>query len=232
MNSLFTDSAPVGVVSSFTELVETEFEGVVNALCWHRNLDGDFEELVAQLILEEDITVLQPEDLLALKLTEQGQKARAIILQDMQLLTAHGASPTLNLLKKYERDEAFDFIATDVYSYHVDSSPIATDTFLCTYRGAASDLIATADAVRKSDIPEVRSQLLELHDGPLDTFDAFLKEHYFDLHYEAKPEAVPVQLGIGNLWRLAVQHPNQKVPACVHRAPVEQEGEYRLLLIC
>ena len=48
----------------------------------------------------------------------------------MQLLTDFGASPSLNLLKCYERDDEFDFITTDVYSYHVDRSPIAADNFL------------------------------------------------------------------------------------------------------
>jgi len=45
-----------------------------------------------------------------------------------------------------------------VYSYHVDRSPIATDTFLCTYHGAASDLIANEQALQKILIPEIREQ--------------------------------------------------------------------------
>ena len=44
--------------------------------------------------------------------------------------------------------------------------------------------------------------------------------------------SVPVRLGLGHLWRLAVDHPQQKVLPCIHRAPLEKEGEYRLLLIC
>jgi hypothetical protein len=39
----------------------------------------------------------------------------------MQLLTDFGASPVLNLLKNYQRDEDLDFISTDVYSYHIRS---------------------------------------------------------------------------------------------------------------
>jgi hypothetical protein len=31
---------------------------------------------------------------------------------------------------------------------------------------------------------------------------------------------------------LAVDHPTQQVLPCVHRAPIEIDGEYRLLLIC
>ena len=63
-----------------------------------------------QLQLKEDITEVSPEDLLALQLSEMGNKARAIILEDLRVLTDFGASPSLNLLKCYERDDAFDFI--------------------------------------------------------------------------------------------------------------------------
>jgi len=59
-----------------------------------------------------------------------------------------------------------------------------------------------------------------------------LEENYFDLHYQAKPHVVPTNLGLGHLWRLAVDHPKQLALPCIHRAPIENEGEYRLLLIC
>ena len=85
---------------------------------------GDFKEIVAKLELKENITEISTEDLLALELSEQGDLARDIILKDMQLLTDMGASPVLNLLKHYERDEELDFISTDVYSFHVDRSPL------------------------------------------------------------------------------------------------------------
>lgn len=220
------------MVSSFEELVQTNFVGEMNALCWHRNLEGDFKEIVAQLQLKENITVVHPKDLLALQLSEKGNIARSIILNDFQLLANYGASPTLNLLKCYERDDEFDFIATDVYSYHVDRSPIATDTFLCTYYGATSDIISNAEVRQKILIPEIREKLNQLYDGPEEEFDNFLSENYFDLHYEAQPNALPIPLGLGHLCRLAVDHPEQQVLPCVHRAPMENEGEYRLLLIC
>jgi len=232
MNNIFSDSSQIGVVSTFSDLVQTNFKGEMNALCWYRNLGGDFKEIVSQLSLEENITEVYPEDLIALKLSEKGNIARGIILNDLQLLTDFGASPSLNLLKCYERDDEFDFISTDVYSFHVDRSPIATDTFLCTYHGAASDIIANAQAEQKILIPEIRTKLKELHDGPEEEFADFLKENYFDLHYQAHQNAAPVNLGLGHLWRLAVDHPKQEVLPCIHRAPVENEGEYRLLLIC
>jgi hypothetical protein len=232
MSNTFSKSSQIGMVSSFEELVNTDFKGDRNALCWYRNLEGDFKEIVAQLQLKEDITVVHPKDLLALQLSENGNTARAIILNDFRLLTDFGASPTLNLLKCYERDDEFDFISTDVYSYHVDRSPIATDTFLCTYHGAASDIISNAEAHQKILIPEIREKLNHLYDGPADEFENFLSENFFDLHYEAQPNARPIALGVGHLCRLAVDHPEQQVLPCIHRAPVENEGEYRLLLIC
>jgi len=232
MNPTFSNNKQIGIVSTFSELIQTDFVGERNALCWYRNLEGDFKEIVNKLQLKENITVVEPKDLLALQLSEQGIIAREIILNDLQLLTDFGAAPVLNLLKCYERDDEFNFISTDVYSYHVDRSPIATDTFLCTYQGAASEIIANEQAVQKIIIPEIREKLKALHNGPSEEFENFLKENYFDLHYQAQPNTTPTNLGVGHLWRLAVDHPKQQVPPCIHRAPVEKEGEYRLLLIC
>lgn len=232
MNPTFSNSKQIGIVTSFSELIQTDFEGTRNALCCYRNLEGDFKELVSKLQLKENITEVTPEDLLALQLSPQGNCAREIILKDLNELTDFGADPVLNLIKYYERDTDFDFITTDVYSFHVDHSPIATDTFLCTYHGAASDLIANDEAQQKILVPEIRAKLKELHDGSEAEFEDFLKENYFDLHYQAQPNATPINLGVGHLWRLAVDHPTQKVPPCIHRAPIEKDGEYRLLLIC
>ncbi|SHL34632.1 DUF1826 domain-containing protein [Flavobacterium chilense] len=232
MINTFSDSSQIEVVSTFSELVQTNFKGEMNALCWYRNLDGDFNEIVTKLSLKENITEVFPEDLIALQLSEKGNTARQIILNDLQLLADFGASPSLNLLKCYERDDEFDFISTDVYSFHVDRSPIATDTFLCTYHGAASDIVSNSQAEQKILIPEIRAKLKELHDGAEKEFEDFLKENYFDLHYQLHPDAEPINLGLGHLWRLAVDHPKQEVKPCIHRAPIENEGEYRLLLIC
>ncbi|WP_312395464.1 DUF1826 domain-containing protein [Chryseobacterium sp.] len=229
-NEIFNNQ--VKVVYSFAELINTAFEGTQNAICWERNLEGDFKEIVSNLKLKDNITEVFAEDLLALELSEKGSKARKIILDDLQSLTDFGASPSLNLLKNYDRDDEFDFISTDVYSYHVDRSPIGTDTFLCTYYGASSDILPNDQAILKILIPEIREKLKELHDGSEEDFESFLKENYFDLHFEPKPDSQPINLGLKNLWRLAVDHPQQKVLPCIHRAPIENDGEYRLLLIC
>ncbi|KLT70506.1 hypothetical protein [Flavobacterium sp. ABG] len=232
MSKTLFNNNQIGLVSTFSELVQTDFKGEMNALCWHRSSDGDFNDVVAQLSIKGNITEVYAEDLIALQLSEKGSIAREIILNDLQLLTDFGASPSLNLLKCYERDDEFDFISTDVYSFHVDRSPIATDTFLCTYHGAASDIISNSEAEQKVLIPEVRTKLKELHDGPPEEFEDFLKENYFDLHYQALADVKPINLGLVHLWRLAVDHPEQQVLPCIHRAPIEKEGEYRLLLIC
>lgn len=232
MNNIFSASSQIGVVSTFSELVHTDFMGEMNAICWYRNIEGDFNEIVTKLCLRENITEVYPGDLQALRLSEKGNIARKIILNDLQLLTEYGASPSLNLLRCYERDNEFDFISTDVYSFHVDRSPIATDTFLCTYHGAASDILSNSQAEKKVLIPEIRANLKQLHNGPEEEFENFLTENYFDLHYQAHDDAQPVNLGLMHIWRLAVDHPKQKVLPCIHRAPKENEGEYRLLLIC
>lgn len=232
MKHHFSNSSQINTVSNFSELINLHFHGEINAVCWHRNLTGDFKEIVTKLHLIENITEVSTEDLLALQLTEQGNLARDIILNDMQLLADCGASPSLNLLKNYERDDELDFFSTDVYSFHVDRSPIETDTFLCTYHGAASDLVSNDQVEQKILIPEIREKLKQLHNGPEAEFERFLEEYFFDLHYQLKPNAQPVNLGLGHLWRLAVDHPTQKVLPCVHRAPIETDGEYRLLLIC
>lgn len=217
-------------VSNFEDLVGTPFQGENNAICWKRELVGDFSEIVDKLEASENVLVITPEMLNKLDLTEQGLLAREILLSDLNTLKAHGASPVLNLIKCYDRDESF--FPTDVYSFHVDRSPIPTATFLCTYHGTSSEIIPNSEATQKVLIPEIRAELKALHDGPDASFEAFLTEYFFDLHYQPKPNAQAFGLGIGNLWKLAVDHPESPVLPCLHRAPEEKDGQSRLLLIC
>ena len=72
MDNRFSDNNQVGVVSTFAELMDTDFQGNMNALCWNRNLEGDFEEIVSKLQLKENITEVSGDDLLALQLSEKG----------------------------------------------------------------------------------------------------------------------------------------------------------------
>ncbi len=218
-------------VDNFKDFISTPFQGATNAICLDRQLVGDFEEIVSKIKLSENLIELDEKMLLKLELSKQGQLAREIILSDLKALRAHGSSPSLNIIKCYERDEDFPFFPTDVYSFHVDRSPIPTDTILCTYFGASSDITTNEGAVQKILIPEIREELKQLYDGPDEGFEAFLSEYFFDLHYQAKANATITNLGIGNIWRLAVDHPESKVLPCIHRAPKEKKGEYRLLLI-
>lgn len=219
-------------VTNFQDLVSTPFHGAMNAICWTRKLAGDFAEIVNKVALNENIAVLDQEELRALQLSEQGQLAREILLHDLKLLKAHGASPILNVIRCYERDDACPFFPTDVYSFHVDRSPVPTDTFLCTYHGESSEILPYAQAQQKVLVPEIRDELKKLYRGAAEGFESFLSEHFFDLHYLATPAARPISLGLGHLWRLAVDHPESQVPPCVHRAPKEKIGQHRLLMIC
>ena len=229
MNTFPTDKH-IATVSSFDELVSTPFRGEINAICWERKLVGDFKEIVDKIECLEDITVVDEEDLLGLNLSEQGKLARDILLNDMKLLADHGAAPVLNVIKCYERDDAV--FPTDVYSFHVDRSPIPSHTFLCTYSGVSSEIIANEQAIQKIVIPEIRHELRVSFEGREADFEDYLIENFYDLHYQALPNAEPYILGIGHLWRLAIDHPEQQVQPCLHRAPNENPGEYRLLLIC
>ncbi|MBK9509039.1 MAG: hypothetical protein IPP61_15585 [Cytophagaceae bacterium] len=217
-------------VDNFQDLINTIYEGEKNAICWERKLSGDFSEIVKKVKIVDNITVIDAEYLQELELSKEGEIAREIIINDLKLLSEFGADPVLNLIQCYEQDEENSIFPTDVYSYHVDRSPLPTDTFLCTYYGDPSEIIPNSQAVQKILIPEIREELLKQFGGDVEDFESYLTENFFDLHYQATPEAEPLSLGLGNLWRLAIDHPELRVPPCVHRAPKEKTS--RLLLIC
>jgi hypothetical protein len=219
-------------VTNFQDLVSTPFHEKINAICWTRKLIGDFSEIANKVELNGNVTLLDQDELSELQLTEQGQLAREILLNDLKVLKAHGASPILNLIKCYDRDDTYPFFPTDVYSFHVDRSPVPTDTFLCTYCGESSEILPNSQAIQKVLVPEIRDELKKLYRGDDQGFESFLSEHFFDLHYLPKPKAHPIRIGLGHLLRLAVDHPESKVLPCVHRAPNEKDGKNRLLLIC
>lgn len=222
----------VRMVGSFEELIAARFAGDVNALCWPRQLPGNYQEIIDRLAADDGLTTID-DDLDALALSAAGCVARDVIRADLALLRAHDLAPTLDCIVGYPRDPAAGVIATDVYSFHADRAPIEADTWLCTYVGQSSEGLANECAIRRVDQPDIRAQLLKasgLPDG--EAFAAYLAEHSYDLHYAALAGAEPYTFGVGNLWRIAIAHPESPVAPCIHRAPSTRPGDpSRLLLI-
>jgi hypothetical protein len=223
----------IRIVDSFAALLAAPFADGVNALCWPRALPGDFGEIVAQIGVSEGVVPLDESHLRALPLSPAGQAACDFMLADLALLRSHGLAPELNCIHGYPRDDADAIVATDVYSFHVDSAPIESATWLCTYHGAPSEALTNESAVRRADVSTTRAALLRDYGGPDDAgFREFLAEHHYDLHYAPLPGARPVSFGLGHLWRIAVDWPGSPVPPCIHRAPPTEPGDTpRLLLI-
>lgn len=225
--------ARIKAVKSFDELFSTRFGEGVNALCWQRELPGDFGEIVERLGAIEEIATLDDDDLQTLPLSEAGKAARDILIQDQALLRDAGLSPILDCIPAYPRALDPGPVPTDVYSYHADSATVEADTYLCSYNEVSSEGLRNEEAQRRVDIPATRANLLKLYGGQDDDgFLAYLKERFFDLHYAPLPKARPFSFGLGNLWRIATDYPGSPVPPCVHRAPSTLPGQPpRLLLI-
>ncbi len=235
--SLTAPAHRIRLVHSFAELAANRFTEGVNALCWERNLAGDFGEIIRALTPESHravgIEVIDEARLQALELSPAGRAAVAAIITDLAFLREQQRDPVLNCIHGYPRDEESGPVATDVFSWHADSAPVEADTWLCTYHGSPSEGLRNEEAVRRVDVPATRAELLKLFGGADDEgFREFLHEHCYDLHYAALPGATPYSFGIGNLWRIAVDWPGSPVPPCIHRAPPTIPGQPRLMVIC
>ena len=122
------------------------------------------------------------------------------MLADLALLRDAGRDPVLNIIYGYPKDEEGGPVPTDVMSWHVDSAPVESDTWLCTYHGAPSEGLLNEHAIRKVDDPKIRSELLKIYDGPEDeSFTEWLSENHYDLHYAPKPDATSYSFGQFNL---------------------------------
>lgn len=228
-----SDYARIRRVPGFEELITTPLAGGVNALCWERTLPGDFAEVVALLGPGQGIVTLDEARLTALPASAAGRTAIAILLEDQRLLRERDLDPVLNCVHDYTRDDGPGPVRTDVFSFHVDRAPVETDTWLCTYHGAASEGLRNEEARRRVDLPEIRAELLRCFGGKDGTgFQEYLSERCYDLHYAPAATARPFPFGVGNLWRIATDWPGSPVPPCIHRAPEPRPGDPpRLLLI-
>ena len=225
--------ARIRVVGSFEELAETPFADGINALCWPRAPAGDFAEVLRLLAVDDAMASIDEARLAALPLSAAGRIAAATLIEDLQRLRRRDLAPVLDCIRSYPRDEEPGPVPVDVYSFHADSAPVPADTWLCTYAGAPSEGLRNDEAQRRVDLPATRAQLLAAFGGPDgDDFREFLRDHCYDLHYAPLPHAQPFSFGVGNLWRIAVEHPDSRVPPCIHRAPADPPGRPpRLLLI-
>jgi hypothetical protein len=192
-------------------------------------LTGDFAEVVQKIGSGDGIALLDESFLQGLHLSQAGHVAINEMLQDERLLSGLGLDPVLNCIHSYPSDDDAP-ISTDVFSFHADSAPMQSETWLCTYFGASSEAIRNEEVVRHVDIPNTRAHLLKLYGGQDDEgFCEFLSENCYDLHYAALPHAEPYEFGTANLWRIAVEYPDSPVLPCIHRAP--RTNSPRLLLI-
>jgi len=233
MMTLPQDYHRIRMVADFGELVGTPFADGINALCWCRELAGDFGEVVRLLGVGAGITTLEDSQLLSLPLSPAGKAAVEILLADQRMLRALDLDPVLDCVNGYDPCDDPGPLRTDVCSFHVDSAPIEADTYLCTYFGASSEGLRNDQASRWVDDPETRARLLDSYGGPDDEdFIEYLADSCFDLHYRPAPGATPFSFGVGNLWRIAIQYPGSPVPPCIHRAPTPVPGQPpRLLLL-
>ena len=90
------NSHRIRIVGSFGELIATPFGEEINALCWPRQLPGDFQEIIDQLQAEEGMTTIADGDLRALNLTAAGAVARDGLVADLAMMRCQGLAPTLD----------------------------------------------------------------------------------------------------------------------------------------
>ena len=171
------------VVDAFEALVGFHFEKGVNAVCWPRDLEGDFAEVVNRLDVPRGITHLTEELLHSLDLSPAGQKAVEVMLADMERLRERELLPTLDCVNGYTH-EIESPVRTDVCSFHADSATVQADTWLCTYHGASSEGLRNDQVICRVDVPETREELRQWHAQEDDMpFEEWLEEHFYTLHY-------------------------------------------------
>jgi hypothetical protein len=242
------------VVGDIDELLIRRFDDDKNALCLPRAEAPDmilgFDELarlVARDIDDEAGAVdVDVDRLWALPLSANARQAAHRLRADLEALWAHGRQPALSCIRRYATDTRGLPIATDVLSFHVDRAPVEVDTFLCTYAGAASEIVDNDVADRLIDDPTIRRALraalggnatdvdsdVDVTLGDDSDFARLIADGSFDLHYRPRHGARVFSCGRFWLWKLAVTWPGSRVLPCIHRAPrTSLHDSPRLLLI-
>lgn len=94
----------VVTVTSFEAVIAIPFLDGVNAVCWQRSVQGDFDEVVRQLAISDDITSIDEARLMSLDVSKAGREALDLLLDDQRLLRAVSHEPSLDCVRRYQRD--------------------------------------------------------------------------------------------------------------------------------
>ena len=86
MHTKFSENPQIKVVNNFLELVTTKFQGLNNAMCWQRDLSGDFKEIASKLSLEENITEISIEEQICFTTDEDDLKDIPNLIEKLKLL--------------------------------------------------------------------------------------------------------------------------------------------------
>jgi len=133
MTSHPSENSCIQRVLGFQELQTSTFHSPVNALCWPRVLPGNFAEVVEKIGPGEGVLTLDEDFLQSLPVTPERRIAIDIMVADMRLLCDLDLDPVLNCIYACPQDEDVAPVAIDVFSFHADSAPLESDTWLCTY---------------------------------------------------------------------------------------------------
>ena len=121
MINLSSAENQIHCVTNFQDLVCTPFHGKINAMCWTRKLIGDFSEIAGKVKLNGNIAVIDEDEIDELQLSEQGQLAREILLNDLRLFPIKKITPEKQ--KPYIRlvDKIIDYKKENKNTTHLET---------------------------------------------------------------------------------------------------------------
>ena len=92
------DDPSVRVVDSFDALITSAFANDCNALCWKRDLSGNFDEILRGLEPAGGIVPVDEDWLRDADLSPAGRAAARTILEDLRQLREAGPDPEVNVI--------------------------------------------------------------------------------------------------------------------------------------